>query len=252
MFESAICHWPTPWKSSTFGTLLTLSRRNGAPQSTWAPARAMFRRNCCARACVLGIEADPSLAASIRLRFGAESRERRFQLELASTVERDAGLTGMLNAHGFREIGVARVAASNAPWSALNALIDRRRDLPAIVTFQVGCDSGDVARGCIGFLWAHGYGTFDVFIKRGTDPVAAERFAGTELPAMWRSCAGGGLSAGFVAYHASRAADARRNRAGSSPTSRSSSPSTCSARRWSTKLARTMKTVWRGSAWMGW
>jgi hypothetical protein len=158
---------------------------------------------------VLGIEPNPTLAASLRLRFGAESRERQFQLEMCA-VEREGELSRMLDSHGFREIGVARVGAGNAQWSALNALIDRHRDLPAIVTFRAGGDSSDVARGCIGFLWAHGYGTFDVFIKRGADPVAAERFAGTELPAVWRYCAGRELTAGFIAYHATRAVDAGR------------------------------------------
>lgn len=159
---------------------------------------------------VLGLEPDPAMAAALRLRFEVELRQRQFQLATQSAVTRGGALAEVLDAHGFREIGIARVPADGRQWSALGALVFGRADLPAIVTFGVSAIATDIALGCIRFLWARGYRTFDVFIKRGTDPVAAGRFAAPELPALWRSCGGPSSSANFIAYHLSRVADPRR------------------------------------------
>ena len=70
-------------------------------------------------------------------------------------------------------------------------------------------------------LRSHGYGTFDLLIRRahpgtgacGGDLVAAERFTGPALPGAWSACEGKPFRANLVAYHFShftRTEDARR------------------------------------------
>ena len=46
----------------------------------------------------------------------SQPRQRRFQLEARSAPDCHGTLAAMLDAHGFREIGVARVAEEGRQW----------------------------------------------------------------------------------------------------------------------------------------
>ncbi len=61
----------------------------------------------------------------------------------------------------------------------------------------------DAVRQCLSLLEATGYGPFDIFIREGIAPIAAERFTGAELPAAWNACNSRYFYANIIAYHRS-------------------------------------------------
>ena len=58
------------------------------------------------------------------------------------------------------------------------------------------------AEDCLAYLASHGYRMFDIFIRIGLDPIAAERLPGTRLPAVWRAC-DRFFYANMIGYHES-------------------------------------------------
>ena len=57
------------------------------------------------------------------------------------------------------------------------------------------------ASSCLELLWAHGYRTFDLFVRWGIDPIGGERFYDASLPAAWRQ-GPANFYGNVIAYHA--------------------------------------------------
>lgn len=186
---------------------------------------------------VLAVEPDEELAGRLRLRFGPEAREKRFQLERHPLPDYPGGadhedaaptpplpVAEMLKGHGFREIGFARIDAGAPAGRAeelLRALLSRRGEPPAMVSFPAEHAFPERARACIELLRSHGYGTFDLLVRRarpgdrrcGGDLIAAERFTGPDLPGAWSACGDRPFRANVIAYHfthLARSEEARR------------------------------------------
>jgi len=76
-------------------------------------------------------------------------------------------------------------------------------DPPPVVMFEANQRFPGAAAECLALLDAHDYDRFDIFIREGVAPIAAERFSGEKLPASWAACNDRYFYANIIAYHRS-------------------------------------------------
>ncbi len=78
---------------------------------------------------------------------------------------------------------------------------------PAIIMFEANQRFPEAGRQCLALLAEEGYDRFDIFVRDGIAPIAAERFDQPRLPAAWRSCRDKYFYANIIAYHRTLAND---------------------------------------------
>lgn len=109
----------------------------------------------------------------------------------------------MLRKHGVTEASFAKIDVEGHELPALRGLLDGAiaAEPPAAIMFEASHAFPEQAEACLKYLATHGYTRFDLFVRWGIDPVAADRSESAELPSAWRACEGRNFYANFVAYH---------------------------------------------------
>jgi putative sugar O-methyltransferase len=107
----------------------------------------------------------------------------------------------------MRRVGFAKVDVEGHELSALRGMFDGKvqdQDAPLVVMFEANQRFPKQASDCVALLRAHGYAQFDIIIRDGVAPIAAERFDGASgLPAAWQQCNARYFYANVIAYHQS-------------------------------------------------
>jgi FkbM family methyltransferase len=108
-------------------------------------------------------------------------------------------------AAGFARPAFVKVDVEGHELPALQGLLQEAisNDPPPLIMFEANQRFPDAARECLALLGAHGYNRFDIFIREGIAPIAAERFSGAQLPAAWLACNERYFYANVIAYHGS-------------------------------------------------
>ncbi|QOV89433.1 FkbM family methyltransferase [Humisphaera borealis] len=111
----------------------------------------------------------------------------------------------LMRRHGMKHASFAKIDVEGHELPALRGLLAGAiaAEPPAAIMFEASHAFPEQAEACLKFLASNGYTKFDLFIRWGVDPVAAERSLSAELPDAWRACEGRNFYANFVAYHAS-------------------------------------------------
>ena len=113
----------------------------------------------------------------------------------------------LLARRGWVTLGFAKVDVEGHELPALRGIFNHpaasaaTAKPPAIVMFEASHYFPERAEACLNLLWEQGYNTFDLFVRQGIDPLAAERSASPALPGIWNEHLAGGFYANFVAYH---------------------------------------------------
>jgi FkbM family methyltransferase len=105
-------------------------------------------------------------------------------------------------------VGFFKVDVEGHELPALKGLFDASSELeaPLVVMFEANQRFPRQAADCVALLRAQGYDQFDIIVRDGVAPVAAERFDGSAgLPKCWATCGGGNryFYANVIAYHRS-------------------------------------------------
>jgi FkbM family methyltransferase len=111
-------------------------------------------------------------------------------------------LSDLLRKEEFGPVGFAKIDVEGHELPALRGLFGPAVTPPRMVMFEACQRFETEAEDCLAFLTAQGYRTFDIFIRIGPDPVAAERFTRASLPAVWHACERF-FYANIIAYHES-------------------------------------------------
>lgn len=113
----------------------------------------------------------------------------------------------LLAKHGVDGASFAKIDVEGHELPALRGLLDSAigTEPPAAIMFEASHAFPEQAEACLKFLAAHGYTRFDLFVRWGVDPVAADRSLSVDLPTAWRACEGRNFYANFIAYHTSTA-----------------------------------------------
>ncbi len=133
--------------------------------------------------------------------FPAEFRSpRRVVVPLCTAGE-------LLARRGWVTVGFAKVDVEGHELPALQGLFNHpaaagaTASPPAVVMFEANHCFPDRAEACLDLLRSKGYRTFDLFVRRGIDPIAGERSTQPGLPPAWRGCGVQNFYANLIAYH---------------------------------------------------
>jgi putative sugar O-methyltransferase len=112
-------------------------------------------------------------------------------------------------AHGLDHVGFVKVDVEGHELPALKGLLHGQAEPPLVVMFEANQRFAPQAAECIALLRSRGYDRFDIILREGVEPIAAERFDGAAMPDAWARCDGGGryFYANVIAYHRSLPAD---------------------------------------------
>jgi FkbM family methyltransferase len=94
----------------------------------------------------------------------------------------------LLREHDFGAVGFAKIDVEGHELPVLRGLFAPDMAPPLMVMFEACPKFDREAEDCLACLASHGYGMFDIFIRIGPEPIAAERFTAPRLPAVWRDC----------------------------------------------------------------
>ena len=91
-------------------------------------------------------------------------------------------LADILRQHDFGAVGFAKIDVEGHEAPALRGLFRPGIAAPPVVMFEANQRFANQALECLKILRSQGYRTFDIFIRIGADPVAAERFSEPSCP----------------------------------------------------------------------
>jgi putative sugar O-methyltransferase len=114
---------------------------------------------------------------------------------------------------GMAHVGFLKVDVEGHELPALQGLFAEKSASapPFVVMFEANQRFADQAAECIELLRSRGYEEFDIIIRDGIEPIAAERFDGASgLPKCWNRCSGRYFYANVIAYHNSLPAEVTR------------------------------------------
>ena len=99
-------------------------------------------------------------------------------------------------------LGFLKVDVEGHEYPALRGCFSRgSMARPAVLMFEAFSRFPGAAEQCLLYLARQGYGTFDIFIRRGQELTGVERFRRAELPDSWRERQGTLFYANVIAYH---------------------------------------------------
>ena len=99
-------------------------------------------------------------------------------------------------------LGFLKVDVEGHEYPALRGCFSRgSMTRPAVLMFEAFSRFPAAAEQCLLYLARQGYGTFDMFVRRGQELSEIERFRRPELPGAWRERHGTLFYANVIAYH---------------------------------------------------
>jgi FkbM family methyltransferase len=101
-------------------------------------------------------------------------------------------------------LGFLKVDVEGHEFPALRGCFSRGAIArPAVLMFEAFSRFPEAAEQCLAYLGRQGYGTFDMFVRVGTELSQIERFRRPGLPDAWRQREGTLFYANVIAYHVS-------------------------------------------------
>ena len=109
----------------------------------------------------------------------------------------------------FATPGFVKIDVEGHELPALRGLFQDGAGLepPSIIMFEANQRFPDAAEDCLRLLASQGYDRFDIFVREGVAPIAAQRFTKPVLPEAWIECSEKYFYANVIAYHRGLADD---------------------------------------------